>query len=80
MAIDINKLRLLSTRLNTNIDNLNKNKKFMHIPQKIMDEFVDIYIDLENMNIEVDGYYNETIEVNLGNSDQQTMFDLNEVV
>ncbi len=39
-----------------------------------------IYIDLENMNIEVDGYYNETIEVNLGNSDQQTMFDLNEVV
>ena len=26
MAIDINKLRLLSTRLNTNIDNLNKNK------------------------------------------------------
>ena len=39
-----------------------------------------IYIDLENMNIEVDGYYNETIEVNLGNSDQQTMFDLNEVL
>tara|TARA_B100000963_G_scaffold190416_2_gene165651 strand:+ start:2059 stop:2280 length:222 start_codon:yes stop_codon:yes gene_type:complete len=48
MAIDISKLRLLSTRLNTNIDNLNKNKKFMHIPQKIMDEFVDIYIDLES--------------------------------
>lgn len=39
-----------------------------------------IYIDLENMNIEVDGYYNETVEVNLGNSDQQTMFDLNEIV
>ena len=48
MAIDISKLRLLSTRLNTNIDNLNKNKKFMHIPQKIIDEFVDIYIDLQN--------------------------------
>ena len=48
MEIDTNKLRLLATRLNTNINNLNKNKKFMHIPQKIMDEFVDIYIDLEN--------------------------------
>lgn len=48
MQIDTNKLRLLSTRLNTNINNLNKNKKFMHIPQKIIDEFVDIYIDLQN--------------------------------
>ena len=48
MEIDTNKLRLLATRLNTNINNLNKNKKFMHIPQKIIDEFVDIYIDLQN--------------------------------
>ena len=48
MQIDTNKLRLLSTRLNTNINNLNKNKKFMHITQKIIDEFVDIYIDLQN--------------------------------
>ena len=39
-----------------------------------------IYIDLKNMNIEVDGYYNETVEVNIDNSDQETMFDLNEVV
>ena len=48
MEIDTNKLRLLATRLNTNINNLNKNKKFIHIPQKIIDEFVDIYIDLQN--------------------------------
>mgnify|MGYP003137920249 CR=1 FL=1 len=48
MEVNTNKLKLLATRLNTNIDNLNKNKKFMHIPQKIIDEFVDIYIDLQN--------------------------------
>lgn len=48
MEVNTNKLKLLATRLNTNINNLNKNKKFMHIPQKIIDEFVDIYIDLQN--------------------------------
>ena len=50
MAIDINKLRLLSTRLNTNIDNLNKNKKYTFIPQDVIDEFVDILIDLREID------------------------------
>lgn len=39
-----------------------------------------IYIDLENMEIEVDGYYNDTVQVTPENSEQQTHFDLNEII
>ncbi len=42
------KLEVITSRLSTNIDNLNKNKKYTFIPQDVMDEFVDILIDLRN--------------------------------
>ena len=39
-----------------------------------------IYIDLENMEIEVDGYYNDTVQITPENSEQQTHFNLNEII
>jgi hypothetical protein len=39
-----------------------------------------IYIDFKTMEIQVDGYYHETVEVDLGNSNQETEFKLNEIV
>jgi len=44
------KLEVITSRLSTNIDNLNKNKKYTFIPQDIMDEFVDILIDLREID------------------------------
>ncbi len=55
------KLEVITSRLSTNIDNLNKNKKYTFIPQDVMDEFVDILIDL----IEIDKKFSlmERLEV-----------------
>ena len=44
------KLEVITSRLSTNIDNLNKNKKYTFIPQDVMDEFVDILIDLREID------------------------------
>ena len=44
------KLEVITSRLSTNIYNLNKNKKYTFIPQDVMDEFVDILIDLREID------------------------------
>ena len=44
------KLEVITSRLSNNIDNLNKNKKYTFIPQDVMDEFVDILIDLREID------------------------------
>ena len=44
------KLEVITSRLSTNIDKLNKNKKYTFIPQDVMDEFVDILIDLREID------------------------------
>ena len=58
------------------------NEFYIHIGKKIKQARLDreIYVQNFDEKLEVDGYYNDTVQITPENSEQQTHFDLNEII